>query len=230
MDAWTPLGRLGMRRALALRHAGRMVGLLAVGGLADGAPWNEEDRRALAVLAGALAPLLEAAAWRERAEVDEETGLPRPSALRERLRAWLAGADAEGAACSAVALAVDDLARVERDWGLAVAAEVLRRVGRRVRSELGAQDVASHRGRGEILMLLPGTTGAGARLFAERLRRAIAAELAAGGVTLSAGVASVEDGVPGEQLLDAAAAALAEARLAGGDQLVAAGSAARAAS
>jgi diguanylate cyclase (GGDEF)-like protein len=91
---------------------------------------------------------------------------------------------------------LDHFKAVNDSHGHATGDDVLRDVAYLIRKELRAFDLAYRLGGEEFLVLLPGSSEAGALLVAERLRQAVAARPIAGvDVTISCGVAS---SAPGE--------------------------------
>jgi len=130
-----------------------------------------------------------------------------------------------GRALSLVAFDLDDLKRVNDDFGQLTGDEVLRAVAGLVRGQVRREDCFARLAGGAFAVALTETAGAAARYFAERLRGTIEAhELRAGGepiaVTISAGVASLADATrePAD-LLAAADARLCEAKSAGGNRV-----------
>jgi diguanylate cyclase (GGDEF)-like protein len=89
-----------------------------------------------------------------------------------------------------------------------------------LRKELCAFDLAYRLGGEEFLVVLPGATLGEAASVAERLRGAVAGHPAGGhGVTMSFGVASCGGGFDHEAVMQAADAALYEAKGAGRDRV-----------
>lgn len=89
-----------------------------------------------------------------------------------------------------VALAVidlDDFRRLNEEGGHALGDHAIARVGSRLLAESRAEDVVARFGGEEFVVLMPLTDAEGAQRFAERLRLAVAAELA--------GLASVPSGL-----------------------------------
>ena len=93
-----------------------------------------------------------------------------------------------------VALAVidlDDFRRLNEQGGHALGDRAIARVGARLLSESRAEDVVARFGGEEFVVLMPLTDADGARGFAERLRLAVAAELAGLGAAPSGLTASI---------------------------------------
>jgi diguanylate cyclase (GGDEF)-like protein len=126
---------------------------------------------------------------------------------------------------SVVVCDLDHFKAVNDTHGHGVGDFVLGTFGERLRATLREADLAGRIGGEEFLMVLPETDLAGARTFAERLRKAISATpfpLASGGlrVTCSLGLAerTAQDGDAG-QLLARADAALYHAKTSGRDRV-----------
>lgn len=97
-----------------------------------------------------------------------------------------------------LALDIDHFKRINDGHGHPVGDEVLRRLAAEVRSRLRASDIFARMGGEEFAIMLPATPAAGARLLAEKLRRAVEAMAISGAggapvpVSVSIGVAVVE--------------------------------------
>lgn len=161
------------------------------------------------------------------AVTDGLTGLANKRRFEERLGEEVTLARATGAPLSLVLLDVDDFKRVNDVHGHPVGDEVLRQVAARLREVARAGEPARYGGE-ELVVALPGAGRKEAARVAERVRAAIAATsvlLPNGGtlgVTVSLGVATVDDGNAGEpaDLVAAADAALYQAKRAGKDRVV----------
>jgi diguanylate cyclase (GGDEF)-like protein len=119
---------------------------------------------------------------------------------------------------------IDHFKKVNDTWGHLAGDQVLAAIARVLAGQLRSYDVAGRFGGEEFAVLLPGATGATARLVAERLRSAIAATRPLPGstlrVTVSIGVAAA---IPApedcQDLVAAADEALYEAKQAGRNQV-----------
>jgi diguanylate cyclase (GGDEF)-like protein len=197
----------GARTRLALRDGRRTLGALV---LDAPRPRDAASRRALELLARAGALALANAL---RAESDPLTGLPNRAGTLRVLETELGRARRHR---RALALAMFDLDRFkalnDRD-GHAAGDVALRRVAALLRERSRASDTAGRWGGDELVLVLPETTLEGAITVAEKIR---AAAEAAGGPTLSAGVASFPgDGESARALVDVADACLYRAKAAG---------------
>jgi diguanylate cyclase (GGDEF)-like protein len=144
---------------------------------------------------------------RSEAIVDALTGMLNRNALATRV---VELAEQARVHSQPVALVIGDLDRfktINDKYGHSVGDAVLRDVADRIRRELRAFDLAYRLGGEEFLVVLPGSTVDDAAEIAEKLRRAIAGEEVACGltVTMSFGVAASEPGAFDYELLFAEA-------------------------
>jgi diguanylate cyclase (GGDEF)-like protein len=169
---------------------------------------------ALMLLALVLArPLLRAFRWTEEqaseARIDSLTGLANRRALEEILAAEISRAHRFAHQLAVVLLDLDRFKEINDSFGHAAGDVMLRAVSRLLTSLARQGDTVARWGGEEFVVVLPETDIAGARRFAERLRRTIEAH-AVGDMKTSAscGVATMlpEDSV--EALLGAADQAL----------------------
>jgi diguanylate cyclase (GGDEF)-like protein len=162
-------------------------------------------------------PLLRAFRWTEEqaseARVDALTGLANRRALEEILAAEISRAQRFAHQLAVVLLDLDRFKEINDSFGHAAGDGMLRAVSRLLTSLARQGDTVARWGGEEFVVVLPETDLAGARRFAERLRRTIEAH-AVGDMTTSAscGVATMlpEDSV--EELLGAADQALYRAK------------------
>jgi len=162
-------------------------------------------------------PLLRAFRWTEEqaseARIDSLTGLANRRALEEILAAEISRAQRFKHQLAVVLLDLDRFKDINDNFGHAAGDVMLRGVGRLLTSLARQGDTVARWGGEEFVVVLPETDLAGARRFAERLRRTIEAH-AVGDMHTSAscGVATMlpEDSV--EELLGAADRALYQAK------------------
>ncbi|GAB3741300.1 hypothetical protein GCM10028794_26890 [Silanimonas algicola] len=127
-----------------------------------------------------------------------------------------------------VALAVidlDDFRRLNEHGGHALGDHAIARVGARLLSESRAEDVVARFGGEEFVVLMPLTDAEGAQRFAERLRLAVASELAGiasatGGLTASIGLVAARGPVEFLAMYRRADEALYEAKASGKNRVV----------
>jgi diguanylate cyclase (GGDEF)-like protein len=158
-------------------------------------------------------PLLRAFRWTEEqaseARIDSLTGLANRRALEEILAAEISRAHRFAHQLAVVLLDLDRFKEINDSFGHAAGDVMLRAVSRLLTSLARQGDTVARWGGEEFVVVLPETDLAGARRFAERLRRTIEAHSVGDmHTTASCGVATMlpEDGV--EDLLGAADQAL----------------------
>jgi len=174
------------------------------------APRTERVRTVTQLLAENQRLKLEVDRLRAEALTDALTGLANRRNLDERLGAELSRAKRYGQSLAVMCVDVDDFKRINDTWGHAKGDEVLVWVGRFLRSQIRAHDIAGRVGGDEFVVVLPATDAKGAATLADRLRKALL-ELTGSSshpVSLSIGVAALEPGAPestsGDDLLHAA--------------------------
>ena len=162
-------------------------------------------------------PLLRAFRWTEEqaneARIDSLTGLANRRALEEILAAEISRAHRFAHQLAVVLLDLDRFKEINDSFGHAAGDVMLRAVSRLLTSLARQGDTVARWGGEEFVVVLPETDLAGARRFAERLRRTIEAHVVDEMKTsASCGVATMlpEDTV--EELLGAADQALYQAK------------------
>jgi len=159
-----------------------------------------------------------------RAFVDELTGLYRYAFFHEALEREIRRVERYGGELCLCLLDLDGFKRFNDAYGHAAGNDLLAAVGRAMRVQARESDLVARFGGEELAVLVQGGLDDGAAL-AERLRRAVAAlrvETAAGevGTTISAGVAELSVDSGADDLIEAADAALYEAKRRGRDRVV----------
>ena len=176
------------------------------------------DRVALAV---ANRRVLETA--KRQATTDGLTGLHNRHFLAEQLRLLQSLAERHKQSYAVVAIDVDDLKRVNDTFGHEMGDLALRGFANIVRKTIRGSDVGVRTGGDEFLVLLPRGGLDDARILAERLRDALAAQGRTEphtAITVSLGVAAWRPGRTAEQLLEAADGMLYAAKRAGKDRIM----------
>jgi diguanylate cyclase (GGDEF)-like protein len=162
-------------------------------------------------------PLLRAFRWTEEqaseARIDALTGLANRRALEEILAAEISRAHRFAHQLAIVLLDLDRFKEINDSFGHAAGDVMLRAVSRLLTSLARQGDTVARWGGEEFVVVLPETDLAGARRFAERLRRTIEAH-AVGEMKTSAscGVATMLPDDTVEELLGAADQALYQAK------------------
>ena len=156
---------------------------------------------------------------REEAVTDPLTGLTNRRGMREVLDRMLAHAARSREAFSVAMVDLDEFKTFNDRWGHLAGDDVLRSVGRSLRSGVRAQDVVVRFGGEEFCLLLPGTGEDGARTLVEQLRTTMPrSETLPGGAhppTFSAGIATWDGQEDRRSLLRRADVALYRAKEAG---------------
>jgi len=151
----------------------------------------------------------------EVALTDPLTGAGNRRRLEQALAAEIARARRTGGPLCAVMADLDRFKAVNDRHGHAAGDEVLVRFAQILRAQTRATDVVARYGGEEFVVLLPHAGIEQAAVFAERVRRALAAETVAplpAPVTASFGIAQLREGETGDALLDRADAALYRAK------------------
>lgn len=167
---------------------------------------------------------------RELAVVDELTGLYNRRFFEGRLQYELDRLRRYGMPLALLLIDIDHFKKVNDTWGHLVGDDALRQVADLARSLVRSVDLLARFGGEELAVLMPETRWQGARDAAERIRAQVEATPLAMGqalihLTISVGVAAVEEGWSGdnEQLVRAADQALYRAKTAGRNRVVSAG-------
>ena len=148
----------------------------------------------------------------ELARADPLTGLRNPRAFAERLDEEIARALRYGTPLSLLMADVDGLKAINDRGGHHAGDVALRAVADAMRQDARQTDLAARLGGDEFALLAPSTSTDEAMALAERLRGRVS-ELAAAGVTVSVGVATLDaERADPKALLEAADAALYEAK------------------
>jgi len=157
------------------------------------------------------------------ATVDELTGSPNRRVFLERLESEVDRCMRLGTRLSVVFVDIDHFKRINDDYGHQVGDTVLKGIFARLEESLRAYDFVGRYGGDEFIMALPGNDAEGGAAVAERLRESVQ-ESAVGKlsspVTISLGVAQLEQGMNAEGLLKNADMALYRAKNGGRNRTV----------
>ena len=151
----------------------------------------------------------------ELTRTDDLTGLPNRRAWDELLRHELASAQRHGHPLSVAMLDLDHFKRYNDERGHLAGDQLLRQAATVWTQQLRATDVLARWGGEEFALLLPACDGHEAAHLVERLRGTLPHH-----ITFSAGIATGDGSEAPRSLLDAADAALYEAKAGGRDQIV----------
>ncbi|MBZ4209862.1 MAG: GGDEF domain-containing protein [Rhodoferax sp.] len=176
------------------------------------------------ILLGSLARQRE---YRNKAEIDALTGLYNRAWFAEVFPQQLELCERTGQQASLLLLDIDHFKKVNDNYGHLGGDEALRHVGLLLRNNLRSTDLCARYGGEEIVVLMPGTELAEAKLAADRLREIIAAApcvLPDGRsikLQISGGLAQWEPGSHLNNLISAADLALYLAKEGGRNQICA---------
>jgi diguanylate cyclase (GGDEF)-like protein len=194
------LEMLGAQMAVPLLSHGKLIGLLLLGPKEAGDRYGAEEMELLNLLAHHVAIVFENARLFESATRDSLTGLLRREAILERLDAELQRAVRYGRPLAIGLADLDHFKSVNDRFGHLMGDAMLNWVSRIVQSGLRSTDHVGRYGGEEFLLLLPETDLPGAVAVAEKARALVEKERfvdddgrAVGGVTLSIGLASLDD-------------------------------------
>jgi diguanylate cyclase (GGDEF)-like protein len=210
----------GCRLGLPLRTSTGTHGYLAGKGGRGALPAEVVDDSALLVAHAAVALESLRAFERKEAEAatDALTGLANHRSFHETMRGLVA---ARPAGFALVLADIDDFKELNDTRGHVAGDDALHEVGALLRRGMRPADSVFRIGGEEFALLLPETTKANARTVCRRLQRSLAGiDLGGWRLTLSFGVASwPDDGSDLRDLLQAADAALYEAKRLGKDRI-----------
>ena len=188
--------------------------------------FSDEERETLVALASLAALAVDRARlastaserseWFERmAHTDPLTGLANERTVSRILELELARAGRQGSELSLAMFDVDDFRATNEQGGHVAGDEVLRQVAAVLAESVRLVDTVGRIGGDEFVLVAPGSAGG---MVAQRVLEGVAALPAVAGrsVSVSAGVARFPaDGTDSESLIEAATAALAQAKAAG---------------
>ncbi|MGZ9005735.1 MAG: GGDEF domain-containing response regulator [Burkholderiales bacterium] len=160
---------------------------------------------------------------RNRANIDELTGILSRAAILDLLRREMSHASRDGSALSVVMADLDNFKQVNDTYGHVFGDAVLRRVAKLLGARLRPYDAVGRYGGEEFLLVLPGCNAAAALDVAERVRLNVASEsiMSTTGpvkATVSLGIATLDghsNEVTADELILAADNALYRAKRGG---------------
>ena len=154
------------------------------------------------------------------ATMDELTGAPNRRVFLERLEAEVDRAGRLGSRLCVVFIDVDLFKQINDNQGHHFGDAVLKELYARLEEGLRVYDFTGRYGGDEFVMALPGTDAASGAVVAERIRQSVRSSPLGrlAGVTLSLGVAELEEGQTADHLLRNADRALYNAKARGRNQ------------
>jgi diguanylate cyclase (GGDEF)-like protein len=210
---------------LPLIYGGRSLGSLTLGSRHPDA-YNDDQVKLLEELASQITPPIANsqlyAQAREKARLDELTGLFNRRHFDERLREEINRQARYGGAFSLIMLDLDSFKPYNDVYGHPAGDTLLRDISALIKKAVRTSDQAFRYGGDEFAVLLPQTDTDSAFHVAERIRQEISAHAQARstGVSCSAGISSCPvDGILPEDLVNAADSALYHSKYAGGNRV-----------
>ena len=152
----------------------QLIGVLLLGEKANGEAYLGEETELLSLLSHHVASVFENARLFESATTDNLTGLLRRETVLAHLDRELQRAARYGRPLTVGMADLDHFKEVNDRHGHLVGDSLLKRVAQAITSGLRSADLVGRYGGEEFLFVLPESEGEGARVVAERIRRAVA--------------------------------------------------------
>jgi diguanylate cyclase (GGDEF)-like protein len=220
---------------LPLKTGDQFVGVLNLADKADGSSFTEADLNLLQSFVAHAVQLIERTAFLERVDhleklsiTDSLTGLYNRRFLKNRLEEEINRSNRQKQRFSLVLADLDNFKTYNDVLGHLAGDKALQKVAEIMRNTAREMDIVTRYGGEEFCLILPGTGKKECLFVAERLRRAVEAEifpgeshLPLGRLTISLGVSAYpDDGEAPDQLIHAADLALYRAKHNGRNRLV----------
>jgi len=209
-----------------IKSKGKLIGILALNKKGSGSAYSSDDMDLVTTLAHEAAVGIENAQLyaqaRERAHIDELTGLYNHRYFHERLDEEIGRCSRFGDIFSLLFLDMDLFKTYNDVYGHLEGDQMLREIGRSIEGSIRGIDMAFRYGGDEFTVVLPQASLVDAHVVAERIRKRIERDMDHKGIamTCSVGIASwPTDGVMREELLQAADAALYHSKAAGRNRI-----------
>jgi diguanylate cyclase (GGDEF)-like protein len=167
------LGHFGVELLLPLMQKEQLVGLLLLGGKEHGGTFLAEERELLNLLSHHVATVFENAHLFESATQDSLTGLLRREAILDSLERELRRAKRFDRPLTVAMADLDHFKGVNDSYGHLTGDLALKQVAKALSSTLRESDQIGRFGGEEFLIMLTETDLAGARIVAEKVRRAV---------------------------------------------------------
>lgn len=144
--------------------------------------------------------------------LDELTGLCNRRYFYRKLNQEIQRVKRTNSPLSLVLLDLDDFKNVNDTFGHLAGDKVLKEFAKLIKHNCRVVDIPSRWGGEEFAIILPATTSEGARIFAERLRETTEKYKFIRQVTISIGIATVDQAISVDQFVSAADRALYKAK------------------
>ncbi len=204
----------------------KLIGILALSKKSPRGFYSKDDTDLVMTVAHETAVAIENAQLyaqaKERANIDELTGLYNHRYFHQRLDEEIARATRFGQVFSLIMLDLDLFKTYNDVHGHLAGDDILRQTARQIKLSARQVDIGVRYGGDEFAVILPQTSGEGARIIAERIHKRIETETDSldAPLTCSVGVASwPEDGIMREEIVRAADVALYYAKQTGRDRI-----------
>jgi diguanylate cyclase (GGDEF)-like protein/putative nucleotidyltransferase with HDIG domain len=205
----------------------RLVAILALSKKQGKARYSRDDVDLVAMLAKESAVAIENAQIyaraREQADIDGLTGLHNHRSFQESYEQEIEECALSGEDFSLLFIDLDFFKTYNDIYGHALGDEILKEVGRIIRSSIREKDTGGRYGGDEFAVILRGTIGEDARVVGERIRSKVESCMTEKGITLtcSIGIACWRiDGVNRGTIIQAADKAVYAAKQAGRNRVV----------
>jgi diguanylate cyclase (GGDEF)-like protein/putative nucleotidyltransferase with HDIG domain len=212
---------------LPMKSKGNLVGILALSRKPGGGLYSGDDIDLLSTLVGEASVVIENAQLyaqaKERAHVDELTGLYNHRYFHERLDEEISRCSRFGDIFSLLFLDLDLFKTYNDVYGHLAGDQILSELVQYIAKSVRSIDMVFRYGGDEFTVILPQASVEDAQLVAERIRKRIESEMDSKGIALtcSVGIASwPTDGVMREELLKAADGALYHSKQTGRNRIV----------
>jgi diguanylate cyclase (GGDEF)-like protein len=224
---WGAVEKSGSFAAVPIRHGGDNLGILALT-RPESDPLTDVEVRFLSAVAATIALTIRHTALvdelRESSTHDELTGLANRRLLRARLEREIARARRYGTELALLMLDIDHFKQLNDRFGHPTGDAVLRDVSRVLEDGVRSVDTVARAGGEEFVVLLPRTDAEAAARVADKLRELVAAHEVdtlegKARITMSLGVALLQEGEGAASLLARADRALYDAKEAGRDRV-----------
>jgi diguanylate cyclase (GGDEF)-like protein len=224
---WGAVEKSGSFAAVPIRHGGDNLGILALT-RPESDPLTDVEVRFLSAVAATIALTIRHTALvdelRESSTHDELTGLANRRLLRARLEREIARARRYGTELALLMLDIDHFKQLNDRFGHPTGDAVLRDISRVLEDGVRSVDTVARAGGEEFVVLLPRTDAEAAARVADKLRELVAAHEVdtlegKARITMSLGVALLQEGEGAASLLARADRALYDAKEAGRDRV-----------